>query len=231
MALGFHRFFRSTETETPPSAEIGDYEKALDLAQIVSGMIIAYMVEMGVDARVFTEASTKGRDELMRFERAAAEELGILTPHAFSRWFIEPYNGGIIAASRRQIPTHAYSLVTQATLYCSNGQATIMLTAPEATWLGADDFFANQGAWIYWQHPSGEVERENIPKSRVAVSTDDNGAQIRIRLSRDDVAAAVRATSFEVQLSVPRASGGFWFGRSLLENDGELLRSATTHCI
>jgi hypothetical protein len=233
-SLGFHRFYRSFDPAGLLEVQNNDFDRGLAEAQIISGMVVAYLVEMGVDARLFTAGSTKGRDELIRFEREVAEAMGILTPERFGTWFIEPYRNGIVAASPRQLPTHAYDQVTQATLYCSgvDRTVTLMLTAPRASWLNADSFFdPDHAATITWRIGNNDIGNSEIPASRVAITADEDGAQIRIRLTNREVKAVTESAEFGAVLRVPRVSGGYSFNRALLKDDDKLLVAAVRHCI
>lgn len=237
-ALGFHRFYRPIDPDALPRDHAGDYDRALAEAQIVSGVVVAFMVEMGIDARVFTVGSTMGADEVIRFERAEAEALGIITPDTFGAWFIEPYDGGIVAASRRQAPTEPYSLVTQATLYCTGdpsrrlpGTSVIMLNAPGASWLSEDDLYGNSGVVLSWTPPAGSFTQRSLPRDRVSITSNDAGAKIRIRLSATEVKMIAEATAFSLSLDVPRVAGGYMFGGRMRPGAGAMLRAAATHCI
>lgn len=233
-ALGFHRFYRPIDPGALPQTRDGDFDRGLAQAQIISGAVVAFMVEMGVNARVFTSGSTFGPDELTSFDRETAEALGILTPERFKAWFIEPYGAGIVAASQRQLPAQAYDQVTQATLYCSadDGRVTLMLTAPGATWLEAGDVIdPARAATLSWRGPGGLLEGIDIPISRVMITTNTVGAQIRLRLTHEEVIAIAATDGFGAALHVARASGGYTFSRSIANRDGELLLAAARHCI
>ena len=214
--LGLHRFYSTERGLTS------------DEAQFLSGLLVEYMVEMGVDARLFLAASKEGAEGMYYVSEAEALDFAIVTPYGYGDLFLEPYLGGVVAASRRLDPPKAYDSVTQVTFFCDQGRPQVMLTAS-----------------------AGFLEGSNAPNPRFEVS----GGELRIASNdlitiRDigdislltieipvDLQSSILnlregAREFYVDVPFPRAAGGV-YGATLKMSDMDvaMVNSAFRHCI
>lgn len=115
--LGLHRFHAPGQTIDG------------DSAQQLSGMLISYMVEMGIDARIFTLASLQGSDQMHHVTVTEAEAYDVTTPFGYAPVFLEPYKDGLIASAKRLDTVSAYSGVDQVTFFCRGGQPLVLFHA------------------------------------------------------------------------------------------------------
>lgn len=115
--LGFHRFYSTGRGIDS------------DEAQIISGILVAYLVEMGVDARLFLAASKEGAEGMYHVSYEEALEYSVVTPTGFGELFLEPYLSGVVAAARRLDAAGPYDAVNQVTFFCKQSIAHVMLTA------------------------------------------------------------------------------------------------------
>jgi len=215
--LGLHRFYSTERGLTS------------DEAQFLSGVLVEYMVEMGVDARLFLAASKEGADGMYYVSEAEALDYAIVTPWGYGKIFLEPYLGGVVAASRRLDPPKAYDQVKQVTFFCEQGRPKVMLTA-DAGYLERNPIV---------DRPKFAVSRDEFQEINLkSLTVRDIGdislltfeipraLQSRIFIRRENV------WDFRVNLALPRSSGGnYGAGLSMSEMDIAMVKSAFRHCI
>lgn len=119
--LGFHRF--ALEKGSTFEGDAG-----LVVGQLLSANVISYIVEMGVDARLFTRAAETSFESMYFPDSEARVTFDVETPLGFDHFFLEPYGEGVVAAARRLGPTHPYDRVDQITVYCRAGRAHVLLS-------------------------------------------------------------------------------------------------------
>ena len=105
--LGFHQF--SSNLELPEL-----------VSQQLSAELLKYVIEMGVDARVFVSASMTSPDEFFYVDEALGSEFGILSPNLFSEINVDIRSGVIFAFSDRQIPLEPYDRSKRVEFYCTD---------------------------------------------------------------------------------------------------------------
>ena len=99
-SLGFHQFSwdAADREESIESQEGLNYS----LEQLQQGIVVAYLVEMGIDARLILIASTAGPDEIVFLPESDLLELNVITsPFDESPWEIQMYGRGIVATLSR----------------------------------------------------------------------------------------------------------------------------------
>lgn len=138
--LGFHQFSLASSAQAAQSAGV-DLAAALTTAQRISSQLVAYLLEMGADARIFALGTEAASDDMFAPDRQELEEYDLVTPEGFGEFYLEPYQDGVVAASRRKAPTRLYDLINQLTAYCRAGEPFMLVTAdvvlPEAEMPGA----------------------------------------------------------------------------------------------
>ena len=102
--IGFHQFYNAPGIEEVTKRAQGLEELEISGVQLVSGLIVAYLVEIGVDAKVLLIASVAGPNDMVYPPDHKLKELKVLTNDRFGNWWIEPYRDGLIAASREENP-------------------------------------------------------------------------------------------------------------------------------
>lgn len=212
--LGLHRFYSN--------------ERGLssDEAQFLSGMLVEYLVEMGVDARIFLAASRESASGMYYLSKEEGLEYDVITPSGYDDLFLEPYAGGIIAAARRLDPTRPYDHVDQVTFFCRSGQPFILLHAVSGFISQSKILGAHLGHW------SDNVE---IPAQSIAVRDSGDESWLTIPLpanARKYIDEKINNGTFAVWVQYPRASGGsYGVSLDLSPMDQKMIRSAFTHCI
>lgn len=209
--LGFHRFFI-------PGTRIDEAS-----AQSLSGELISYIVAMGVDARVFSLASTKGEDEMHYVSPEEAEAYELITPYGYQAFFLEPYGKGVVAASKRKTRTEAYDLVVQMTAFCKKGEAKLLFHAPQH---GLDHA---QPEELILTH---DGQRTVVPASRSKIRVTKDGAYIETRLSPAQASSVANATKLGTAYRFPRVVGGSYGAYfELSDMDRSMLSAAFRLCL
>lgn len=209
--LGFHRF-------RAPGQEVSG-----DAAQAISGQLISYIVEMGVDARVFVIASTEGSASMYHVSDAEAREYDLVTPSGFAPFYLEPYRDGIIAASKRADAIRDYDYVQQVTALCRGGQAQLLYSS------GAYGLQPGDRAQ-YTAFVDGEETR--LSEAAVTVRATESASFITVALPADLARAMTEAQRIDSHFGFARVSGGDYAVRltpSAL--DRNMLASAFRFCI
>lgn len=212
--LGFHRFY------VGPGAAISiNAEEALSQAQQISGQLISYLVEMDVDARVFTNASREGSRSMYWAKGQQARELGLVTDSGYGSFFLEPYGNGVVAAAKRHSPPGPYDLVYQVTAYCREGVPKLLFTA---------DFAPPDSAAFGLSTDSYEA---TIPATDVTTRGGEEAGYLDVTLDRRSVAAITSAHELQTSFGYGRASGGFFETRLRLSDmDRKMLDAAFRLC-
>lgn len=218
--IGFHRFSSQS------------YVLTSDDTQIASGLLIEYLVEMGIDARLFLAASQFGTDEMYYLTEEDALNYDILLPTGFGPLTMEPYLDGVIAFSRRldlpdQIRPHDHT--TQITFFCEADQPRILLTSK---WRGVSQHLSQTEAQIgLYQSPTSFT----VSSSFLSVREDSDHTYITIRFPatwRTRIIEEVEQRDFYVNLFSSNAHGGdFGASLGLSELDVEMIKSSFSLCI
>ena len=215
--LGLHRFYSTERGLTS------------DEAQFLSGLLVEYMVEMGVDARLFLAASKEGAAGMYYVSEAESLDYAIITPYGYGDIFLEPYLSGVVAASRRLDPPKPYDQVKQVTFFCEQGRPQVMLTADAGYLEGSQAVvlpgFAVSGGGFQNVSPKSLTVRD-IGDISLLTFEIPRTLQSRIFTLRENV------SEFYVNVSFPRASGGNYGARlRMSEMDVAMINSAFRHCI
>lgn len=240
--LGFHQFSLATGAALPllagPANIAAVRAETMAEAQVLSGIVAAYMAKMGADARLFAATSLTRADDLLVLTKEQAIEYDVVTPTGFDRWFIEPYRDGVVAASLRIDPPRAYSQVRQATIFCREGrrgEATMMLTAKSfgGDLAGFHSGLAPEetGSILTFVDEAGAEQRREIPVSRTTVRNDQTTIWIEILMELDEIRALLGSRALGAAYNGPRAAGGFYAWHEFEGRDREMIRSALNHCV
>ena len=214
--LGLHRFY---STERGLTA---------DEAQFLSGLLVEYMVEMGVDARLFLAASKEGAEGMYYVSEAEALDYDIITPYGYSDFFLEPYLGGVVAASRRLDPPGPYDSVKQVTFFCDQGRPQVMLTANAGFLEGSNPLNLSFGVF--------GSDLRTVSNDLITIRDIGDISLLTIEIPRDLQSSILNlrenVREFYVDVPFSRAAGGV-YGASLKmsEMDVAMVNSAFRHCI
>ena len=214
--LGFHQF------GLPGGAALPD---AVGLAggQEVSGILLSYLIEMGVDPRLFVLASATPSADMLYPSREQRLDFDLETPRGFGPFWLEPYGAGIVAASKRLDAPRAYDETVQLTAFCRDGEARLMVTVPNV-WAetGYDALLEVGSATDVFQ----------IGTEDVAARKDDQNGYFEVSLNSRAAQALVAASEMELTVLAPRVAGGpHWMRRALTDMDRRMIAAAFRFCI
>lgn len=133
--LGFHQFYGNPDrgSEMLTAEQVAQIEKStMSIAQVLTGQIVLYAIEMGVDPRVVAFATATPSDNLYYPTVVELEELSIVSGSGLRPWFMEPYGGGLVTAAR---PHRSDSMLQQITAFCpkESREANFLITMDLAT--------------------------------------------------------------------------------------------------
>ena len=235
--LGFHQFFGGVNSESLARLSAEEiYSSTLSESQKLSGRVISYMVSMGIDARVFVEASVKGPNDMRTFSEAQAIEYDVVTPHGFSAFRLLPEGDGLLARSSRLSPTHAYDSATSLGFFCQSerpGEAWIMI---ETDMSGARHEEIRKSIFdvtIRAETRGGSRLELPIPQEHILSDGTGPGDTLRwfLKIGKQEIEAILTAEELSTVIFVPRAAGGYGTSNRLSDLDGRMIRSAFLHCI
>lgn len=206
--LGFHRFYSATQNIDG------------DSAQVLSGLLVQYLVEMGVDARVFTFASQENDRSMFYPNDAQAQEFALKTPYGFDHFQLEPYKQGIVAYSKRKGDVDLYDLTMQLTAYCKRGSPKLLYLMAAGLTETANFAFSADG------------KEYSVSADNVTVKPAGDGALLEVTLSKAQATSLTRATSMSSSFNYYRAIGGFFpYRKDLNDMDRQSLSAAFKFCI
>lgn len=214
--LGFHQF------GLPGGAMLPD---AVGLAggQEVSGIVLSYLIEMGIDPRLFVLASATPSAEMLYPTPEQRLEYDLETPRGFGPFELEPYKDGVIAASKRLDSPRIYDEAVQVTAFCRTDGARLLLTvsnAPAETGLGA---------LLHLGPAAGALQ---IAAAQVSARAGDRVSYFEVLLTPQAARALVAAPEMELTIQAPRVVGGpHWMKRALTDMDRRTIAAAFRFCI
>lgn len=226
--LGFHQFYGSQNRggEMLSSEEVAEIEATtLSVAQALTGQIVLYAMEMGVDARIVALAAKTPSDDLYYPTPKETESLSIVSGKGLSEWFMEPYASGLVTAAR---PARSDSMLEQVTAFCSasNGQPILMFTMALVTPSFPDPATLPLDAIeITLDGATHSVPRRFLDvrywDGKIVVNAPVNHLQSQILAARQ----------IEFRLDGARVMGGFLEGNSMDEEARRSLALAWRNCI
>lgn len=215
--LGFHQFYVDP-SQVPQQVSGNTLVKAMQETQRLSGEIVSYLIEMGIDARIFGLGSQAGAAGMIYPDQSTMLDYDLVTLDGFAPFFMEPYGSGVIAASRRLGPTRLYDEMTQLTALCRAGRPALLINA--------NGFLDHVDGGEILLDASTEIrlsDRKMTPRG-------DNA--VEIQLSEADGTAISAARKMEVRIGRGQADGGDILGSFTLGGmDRSMLGAAFRFCI
>lgn len=234
--LGFHQFYGGLDIEGLRRVGV-DAAAARTMSETQSyvGYIASYLQELDMDPGIIELASFAGPDEMNYPPVETLTELGVITPETYGAWFLEPFNDGLVAASREFSPITA---AQQITAYCraETGEAVLMLTS---------DFSPkNVTAFLEPTVRPGNARESpysgtividgaevTIPGTHVAVASSGDLVFIRIAIPRNIATALSRARDLSVTYDAPHSDGYQSGSSALTEKDRKSIGLAFRNCV
>ncbi len=226
--LGFHQFHGNMDrgADLLSAEEVAQIETStLSIAQALTGEIVLYAMEMGVDARIVAFASATSSKDLYYPTVAELDTLSIASGSGLKPWFMEPYGEGLVTVSK---PQRSDSMLNQITAFCGAKTRipSFLITMDLAT-------------------PS-YPDPNDLPLNAIELTIDDrkyaiNKPDITLRYADDKILITVpvyalrdkiiSAGIFSLRLDAARVMGGFSEGGRLSDLEKKSLALAWRNCI
>jgi len=182
--------------------------------QIIAGMLADYVVRMGVDARLLTQAAMTEPRSMYLFTTKEMEDYVItLDDLAFSQWKFEPLRGGLIASSKARNGDSA-------TLFCKSGDRLLRLQIEKA-YYGGDVDELIRAATIY-------LFGVEIPTANITGKA--NGGRVTLEFKLPPQIAAGRVEDAWGQ-GAAGATRQFFYAALPAKDFGLFARLANRNCI
>ncbi|MCF8496224.1 MAG: hypothetical protein K9G62_06120 [Alphaproteobacteria bacterium] len=205
--LGFHQFYNDSKTK----GEKLKKDKNFSDEQVASGVIAAYLSEMGVDSKVLTVASFTRSDSLFFPTDEELIAFGIVTgeDEEFRPWRVESVAGGLKAYTVRNSVTMASKAVGT---YCinSNGNAFFEIITDRTI-----DPAAGSEAIILGQTIQGVTFTNEdkstivIPSNEVLTNVNEDSYSVAIPLN-SGMKSSILSGKFNVSIDAPRSLYDGW---------------------
>ncbi|MCC5966126.1 MAG: hypothetical protein JJU24_08310 [Natronohydrobacter sp.] len=215
--LGFHQFYLDASM-VPVQVAGSALVQVMAETQRRSGDIVFYLIEMGVDARLFSLGSQAEQAGMIYPEPQQMLDFDLVTPDAFGAFFLEPFRNGVVAASRRTGPTRLYDEMTQLTALCRGGVPALLVSAHGSMENAAP-------ATVYLDDGRAfDVRRDKI--------TTRGESAVELTLTSAEGAAIASAQGFAISVTRGQSSGGeIKGGFNLNAMDRNMIAAAFRHCI
>ena len=231
---GVHQHYRSDALLAPLEKTL----TAIDLStsQVLTGLLVAYVVEMGVDPRLVTFASlTKPGENIKLLNRNQLEQLNVVTdgPIIRSAWSLRPSKKGLIAEIS-QIQDDTKSVLNYY-LFCPSQKPSDKYLDVS---VAVNDFenqvnneVANEKKSIIFTN--NENQKIDIPISNFYFMNQYNRRSMIIRIPVTESTSSFLAASKEIEWEVEssRANSSFFRGWFPLSNLTSLLPFTFANCI
>lgn len=226
--LGFHQFYGNNErgADMLTASEVAEFESStLSIAQALTGQIVLYAIEMGVDPSLVAFAAATPSDSLYFPTPAELEELSIASGKGLQAWFMEPYAAGLVTAAR---PQRSDSLLEQITAFCQSrsGSPEFLITMGLATpsYTNPDDLPLHAIELII------DGKNHRIARSSLDLRYDGDVILITVPVGflRDEI---TNAQELHFRTDAARVMGGFSEGRALDNLARQSLALAWKNCI
>lgn len=208
--LGVHQFYNAIAMTRPQEKVFSAIDVSND--QIVTGLILEFVMRMGVDANVVQLASKTAPADMYVLSAAEADALKVAwQPNALKTWHVEPYRRGLVAYARSQ-DEHS-----QLTLFCEKRSRKLLYTTSEAVGIAQDS-----GAITFL---GADIERKDV-----AITQSSAGTSMLFPLPKDFTPSINQSSNVLSNVNSTPHVGWFQIG---FEANGlqEAARLAFKNCI
>ncbi|NLA50961.1 MAG: hypothetical protein GX860_02340 [Alcaligenaceae bacterium] len=231
--LGFHRFYNPIDFIDMKLDYAGLVRSmAMEDTQKISALLVMYIVEMGVDARMLSYFQSHGFDSVYTFDLNDGLNLRIVTNQRFGSWYLEPYGKSIVAASKKVGSSSPYDQVYQVTTYCRSKSGKripyILLSVPLQDYSQPDDVI-KEGASLYYET---STERFVVPiaASQIRGWKDKSFMQIEIELGKGGEEVLTQEDKVGLALNTGRAQGLYFYDGQISKKEKEMIKASFLHC-
>ena len=196
--LGFHQFYSDFNSNYSYEKLVEEIEIAEAQSQVISAILLKYMLDMGATTDLFYKVSTTLPNDMYIPNEAELLKFGLTTTTQFHKFSIEPYKKGIIAFSKNELNARGRDVVTQITTLCEGGENYILLTASQS----------------YAGFATGTKQRFLEQKKTFTLQAGEFNVEIPIKNIRiyenSNVMAAIRIPKGFTELMIENEFSGRW---------------------
>lgn len=219
--LGFHQFYDNEEPQFR-ILKILNQEVPFSDDQLISGLIVNYLIEMGIDPRLVSLASSAGPLEMVSPNPNQLEEFKIERhlQSLFSAWVLEPYQNGLVMFSRKN-PDDTVNNLEQVTAYCQDGKTWFLFTSRLAAFSGNElsrDSRFSSDVVRFGIDADLSGTKIFVSQDRIIENFTSSHHLARFALFPNELQAAIDATSFNFRFDIARV-----FGRHIADGKFETL--------
>jgi hypothetical protein len=169
--IGLHQFYDADALRKPTEKLFTALDASLD--QLLTGLVLDYVVRMGTDAQLVVVASKTPPTDMHILSEAEARELRVTwSPDDFGPWQIEPYGEGLVAFSRSQDKKKTL------TMFCDSQRTSYVLYAVA----GEPSVITEEALH---STPNVDVMGANIPTRTVGFEVRNGTTRLRFPLPED----------------------------------------------
>lgn len=234
--LGFHQFYGGLDLDQLRGLD-ADVAASQTVAstQIMVGYIASYLSQLEMNPGILHLSSSTTPDEMNYPDYQTLVDLGVITPSIFQSWFMEPFNDGLVAASREFSPI---TPTQQITAYCRSdtGEPVLMLTSdfsPNNVSAFLEPFARPKDVRVS-EYP-GMLEIDGvghaIPNTDVNVASTGDLVFIRMAIPKSVARMVVGAGQFTLSYAAPNSEGFQSGSTELTEVDRKSIALAFRNCV
>lgn len=174
---GVHQFYSDAFFDAPAVKSFS----AIDMSaqQVLTGALLAYVVEMGVDPRIVVQANSALPNEIFKPTDGQLKDWKVrYDPKAYARWQAEAFKDGIVIFSRTQDEQ------SQASLYCTRGSTEMLIT-----YKGLGREYVENVAAGYATIETFVFFGRNIPRAATRLTKTADSLALRVPLSKAELDA------------------------------------------
>lgn len=97
--LGFHQFYESAALDFPDAKQFDAYDRIAD--QYLTGVIVNYIVEMGIDISLYKIISNTPPDQMYFLSELEAGLMGIVANSVSGSWKLLAFANGLVAETKQ----------------------------------------------------------------------------------------------------------------------------------
>lgn len=212
-SLGVHQFYID-QTAQAVGAGLGpnaQFSAGLSLSQIVTGALVAYAIEMGVDPRVLTLAAGADPDGMHILSRREAADVRLSNaPEPLPSWSLQPSRGGLAAVAEGGLDVRRF----EARIACRPGApGSLSFTGSMRVDFGQSNVNDPQRdlraglrpVWRVRQSNGKELDEINAPLEEA--SHRDGISIVAVTIGPAALEALRRGKQLELYSGLPRATG------------------------
>ena len=211
--LGIHQFYidRAAQAVGDRMGAGVEFSIGMSVSQVITGTLVSYAMEMGVDPRVVTLAGRAGPDGMYILSRREAIDVNLSNaPDPLPSWSLRPYRNGLVAVTVGVLDVRQF----EARITCRPGQqGALSLVVSMHVDFGHSNITDPQGdlraglrpVWRIQQGGRAEPSEINAPLEEASYR--DSVSTVAVTINPVALDALRRGKQLELYSGLPRATG------------------------